>query len=289
MTLDHRKLLATPAAEIAYRYTARDTILHGLGVGLGMDALDRSQIAFLYGDAPKVFPTQSAAIGWVDLTRDPRFYDPAWGLDANRIVVGESIVTQLKPLPIEGSGVARMYFAEVVDKGPGKAALIRTRKDLHDEAGALLATLDTWLFVRGAGGFGGHVGTQWDAAAVPAGPPGETAEVPTAANQALLFRLLGDRNPLHADPAVAQEAGFGRPILHGACTFGIACAEVLRRFCGRDPARLARFGARFAGPLFPGETLRFGFWREGDRIAFRASAAERDALVLDNGLAVIAP
>ena len=284
MTLDHRILLATPAAEIPYRYTARDTILHGLGVGLGMDAMDRAQIAFVYGDSPKVFPTQSAAIGWVDLTRDPRFYDPAWGLDANRIVVGESIVTQLKPLPPEGSGLARMYFAEVVDKGPGKAALIRTRKDLLDDGGTLLATLDTWLFVRGAGGFGGKTDGGPERIAIPERAADFTCALPTPQTLALIYRLsLGDTNALHADPDHAKRVGFERPILHGIASLSIGVHAVLRTVLGYDPARLKSASTRFVAPVFPGDTLATDIWVEGNSALFRTRALERNVTVMDGG------
>lgn len=284
MTLDYKKLLGAPAAEIPYRYTARETILHGLGVGLGMDAMDRQQIAFLYGDAPKVFPTQSAALGWVDLTRDPRFFDAAWGLDANRIVVGESIVTQLKPLAPEGSGIARMYFAEVVDKGPGKAALIRTRKDLHDTGGALLATLDTWLFVRGAGGFGGPGSGGPERVVIPASAPNFISVLPTPQTLALTYRLsLGDNNALHADPDHAKRVGFERPILHGIASLSVGVHAVLRKVLGYDPARFKTGSARFVAPVFPGDTLSTEIWVDRHAALFRTTALERQVLVTDGG------
>jgi acyl dehydratase len=290
MTLDHRRLLATPAAEIPYRYTARDTILHGLGIGLGMDAMDKAQIAFLYGEAPKVFPTQSAAMGWVDLTRDPRFYDPAWGLDANRIVVGESIVTQLKPLPPEGSGMARMYFAEIVDKGAGKAALIRTRKDLHDEAGTLLATLDTWLFVRGAGGFGGPGDGGPERVAIPDRAADMTCVLPTPQTLALIYRLsLGDNNALHADPDHAKRVGFERPILHGIASLSVGVHAVLRSVLGYDPLRFRSASARFVAPVFPGDTLSTEIWVVGDAALFRTAAVERKVMVTDGGRVLFGP
>jgi acyl dehydratase len=287
MTLDHRKLLATPPAEIPYRYTARDTILHGLGVGLGMDALDKGQIEFVYGDTPKVFPTQSASIGWVDLTRDPRFYDPAWGLDANRIVVGESIVTQIRPLAPEGGGIARMYFAEAVDKGTGKAALIRTRKDLHDEAGTQLATLDTWLFVRGAGGFGGSGDGGPERVTVPARAADFTCPLPTPQTLALIYRLsLGDDNALHADPDHAKRVGFERPILHGIASLSVGVHAVLRTALGYDPTRFKSASARFVAPVFPGDTLSTEVWVEGDAALFRTKAVEREVTVMDGGRVV---
>ncbi len=284
MTLDHHKLLAAPAAETPYRYTAWDTMLHGLGVGLGMDALDKGQLAFVYGEPPKVFPTMSACIGWVDLTRDPRFFDPAWGLDANRIVVGESIVTQHVALPAEGSGVARMYFAEVVDKGAGKAALIRTRKDVLDDRGTLLASLDTWLFVRGAGGFGGPGEGGPERVVLPERAADFTAELATPENLALIFRLsLGDNNALHADPDHAKRVGFERPILHGIASFSVGVHAVLKTALAYDQVRFRSGRARFVQPVFPGDTLATEVWVEGNVALFRTKALERNLLVMDGG------
>jgi acyl dehydratase len=152
---------------------------------------------------------------------------------------------------------------------------------------AKVCTSLSTLFVRGGGGFGGSVGDVAPAAASPDGPADLEIAVPTQPNQALLYRLLGDRNPLHADPSVARASGFEAPILHGACTFGIACATILRSFCELQPTRLARLAARFAGPLYPGETLVFSFWHDQDRLLFRAVAKERGTAVLDSGAAML--
>ena len=262
-------------------YGDRETMLYALSVGLGVAAAP-ADLPFVYERALRVVPSMATMLAFDDSWLEPG------GIALRQVVHGAldlSFETSLAP---QGAVEVAGRIIGLGDKGEGRGGLVFQESVLRQRGTAACTVLST-LFVRGAGGFGGSVGTQLEAAPVPSRAPDESADVATTANQALLFRLLGDRNPLHADPEVAQEAGFGRPILHGACTFGIACAEVLRRFCDRDPARLARFGARFAGPLHPGETLRFDFWREGARIAFCAVAAERDALVLDNGLAVLTP
>jgi acyl dehydratase len=284
VSLSHQRLLSAPPVETPFSYSRRDTMLHGLGVGLGMDPLDKEQLKFVYDDGLKVFPTMSAVLGWVDLTRDPRFYDPAWGLDANRIVVGETVVANKTPLPVEGSGIARMYFAEAVDKGPGKPALIRTRKELLDERREILATLDTWLFVRGAGGFGGKTDGGPERVAIPDRPADATCELRTPENLALIYRLsLGDTNALHADPAHARRVGFERPILHGIAGFSIGVHAVLRTVLGYDPARYRSGKVRFVQPVFPGDTLSTQIWIERDCACFRTTAKERDVLVMDAG------
>jgi len=281
MKLNSDKLmrLRLPVRDVAYG--DRETMLYALSVGLGVAAAPED-LPFVYERALRVVPTMATMLAFDDSWLE------AGGIALRQVVHGALDLTFHKPLAPAGLATITGGIRGLADKGEGRGGLV-FQESTVTQGGDACCTVASTMFVRGAGGFGGNVGTQLEAPAVPSGVPGETSEVQTISNQALLFRLLGDRNPLHADPEVAQAAGFARPILHGACTFGIACSEVLRRFCGRDPARLARFGARFAGPLYPGETLRFAFWRDGARIAFRATAAERDALVLDNGLAVLAP
>ncbi|MBT3401150.1 MAG: 3-alpha,7-alpha,12-alpha-trihydroxy-5-beta-cholest-24-enoyl-CoA hydratase [Rhodospirillaceae bacterium] len=285
MTIDPQKLLAAPPAEVPFSYAARDTMLHGLGIGLGMDPLDTAQLPFVYEDgAPlQVFPTQSTVLGWVDLLRDARFADPAWGVDPNKMVVGDLVFRTRKPLPVAGEGLARSYFAEIVDKGKGKAALLRVRKEvlLGDE---IVATLDTWLFVRAAGGFGGQVAGGPARVLLPVRAPDAVCDLPTPQNLALLFRLsLGDHNALHADPEHAQRVGFERPILHGIANFSIGVHAALQGLLDYDASAVAGGQARMSGPVFPGDTLRNELWREGDTVLFRTRAVERDAPVMDGG------
>ncbi|MGG5807682.1 MaoC/PaaZ C-terminal domain-containing protein [Falsiroseomonas sp. CW058] len=279
MTLDARRLmtLAIPARNPAW--SGRETMLYALAVGLGAAEDD---LPFVFEDGLRVVPSMATALAFDDSWLD------AGGIDLRRVVHGALDLDFAAPLPASGEAAVASRIVGLGDKGAGRGGLV-FQESVVSLGGAPASTVRSTIFVRGAGGFGGGAGTQFETAPLPARAPDEVAEVATAANQALLFRLLGDRNPLHADPAVARAAGFARPILHGACTFGIACAEVLRRFCGRDPARLARFAARFAGPLHPGETLRFDFWRDGPRLGFRAAAAGRNAPVLDNGFAVLVP
>lgn len=278
MPLDPQKLMALrlPARDVTY--ADRDTMHYALAVGFGAGAAD-DDLPFVYEKGLRVVPSLATTIA----------FDDSWltagGIDLRSVVHGALDLRFGRMLAPGGTATIRSRIAGLDDKGPGRGGLV-FHESVVEQAGAPCCTVLSTLFVRGGGGFGGAVGAVVAAASVPDGAPDDGADVATAPNQALLFRLLGDRNPLHADPAVARQAGFARPILHGACTFGIACAEILRRFCGRDPARLARFTARFAGPLHPGETLRFAFWRRGGDVAFRASAAERQAVVLDNGLAV---
>jgi acyl dehydratase len=277
MKLDPTRLmaLAIPSRDISY--ADRDTMHYALAVGLGAEA----DLAFVHEAALRVVPSMATMLAFDDTWLD------AGGIDLRRVVHGALDLRFHKPLAPAGTVRAESRINGLGDKGEGRGGLVHQQVTLRQDGMACCTVLST-VFVRGAGGFGGDQGVAPEAVAIPATAPAETAEVATAANQALLFRLLGDRNPLHALPETARAAGFAAPILHGACTFGIACAETLRRFCGRDPARLTRLAARFAGPLYPGETLRFSFWPHAEGMAFRAEAKDRGAIVLDNGLAGLA-
>lgn len=270
MKLDPARLMALriPARQVTHG--ERDAMLYALALGLGAA---EAELSFVYEARLRVVPSMATVLSF-----DDSWLEPA-GIDLRRVVHGALDLRFHAPLPASGEVEVTSRIAGLADKGEGRGGLVFQESEV-----GRFCTVRSTLFARGGGGFGGDLGTQFETAALPSRAPDETADVPTALNQALLFRLLGDRNPLHADPVVARAAGFARPILHGACTFGIACATLLRR-----SGDLARLAARFAGPLHPGETLRFAFWPEGSRLLFQARAAERDALVLDNGLAEIAP
>lgn len=280
MRLDPDRLMRLPMPSREVAYGDRESMLYALAVGFGA-AAEAEDLPFVYERQPRVVPSFATVLAFDDSWLEPG------GIDLRRVVHGALDLRFDAPLRPAGTAEVAGRIVGLGDKGEGRGGLV-FQESVLTQGGARACTVLSTLFARGAGGFGGPVGTQLEPSPVPSDAPHDAADVATAPNQALLFRLLGDRNPLHADPEVAKAAGFDRPILHGACTFGIACAEVLRRFCGHDPAMLLRFAARFAGPLYPGETLRFAFWRDGPRIAFRAHAAERDAIVLDNGLAVLA-
>lgn len=277
MPLDPARLrsLAVPPRIVAY--TDRDVMLYALSVGMAADGAEEA-LRFCTEDGLAVMPSFATI---------PAF-DDGWladaGIDLGSVVHGALDLAFAAPLDPAGTAEARFAVTGLGDKGAGRGGLVHQEIALV-QGGVLRCTVGSTLFVRGGGGFGGSIGTEPPVPAVPERAPDATAEVPTRPDQALLHRLLGDRNPLHSSPAVARAAGFERPILHGACTFGIACATVIARFCDWRAEPLARFAARFAGPLYPGETLRFAFWHDGGHIAFRAFAAGREAIVLDNGLA----
>lgn len=278
MPLDPQKLMALQVPGRDVTYGEREILQYALAVGLGAGGADED-LPFVYERGVRVVPSLATVLAFDD------DWIAACGIDLRTVVHGALDLAFHRPLAPQGKASVAMRLVGLDDKGPGRGGLV-FQESVIAQAGVTACTVLSTLFVRGAGGFGGAVGRVAAPHALPDSAPDATSAVATAPNQALLFRLLGDRNPLHVDPAVARQAGFARPILHGACTFGIACAEVLRRFCAHDPDRLARLAARFAGPLYPGETLDFSFWRGPAGIGFRATAAERQAVVLDNGFAV---
>jgi acyl dehydratase len=283
MGLNYERIMAYRPPDIAVSYGAHECILYALGIGLGMDPLDPGALKFVYERAGlEAFPTMAVVLGWPG-----RMTDPAFGIDERLVVAGDLKVVLHRPLAAEARLVSRPRVKEVIDKGPGNAAIILNTRDLLAEDGTPVATVDSSTFARKHGGFGGKATQMPPQHAVPQTAPQTTCDLPTPPNLALLYRLNGDENPLHADPGRAKEAGFERPILHGAASFGVAAHAVLRTCTDYRPQRLASFEARFSRPVFPGETIRTEMWRDGERVSFQCRVVGRDEIVLSNGLAVL--
>ena len=288
--IDPQALLAHPALEVPYAYGPRDVMLHALGCGMGTDPMDPVQLRYVY-DAPRqpllALPTLPIVLGWVDLVRDPRSRDPRLGIDPDQIVVGQAVLTLLRMPGTEGRGTARTFYHAVVDKGAGRGALVCVRREVRAADAVLLATVDTWLFARGDGGFGGPRDGAPARHPTPERPPDMTVVQPTPANLALTYRLsLGDHNAVHADPAHAQRTGFARPILHGLATFSMALHGAVRAATGDLIAHapcLRQAGATLTRPVFPGDTLHTDVWREEGAIVFRTRAPERAVEVVGAG------
>ncbi len=278
--IDPDRLLAFPIPEIRQRVTPRDTILYALSIGLGQDPMDARQLDFVdQHRALRAVPSMAVVLG------QPGFWlaDPRTGVDAVRLVHGEQSLVLHAPLPIEGEVIGHTRVTGLLDKGPNKGALLFTEKRLLDADGTLLATTTATVFLRGDGGCGGPATPQPTPHPIPDTPPDLVIDLPTRPEQALYYRLNGDDNPLHADPAIAARAGFPRPILHGLCTLGVVTHALLRGLGDYDAAALEQLGLRFSAPVFPGETIRTEMWHSG---AFRARVMERDVVVVNNGRVV---
>ncbi len=285
MAVDGKRLLSYAVPEIVQDLTVRDTILYALSVGLGADPMDADQLRFVYEEELQALPTMAVVLGY------PGFWlkAPEVGVDWVRLVHGEQGIRIHKKLPVEGRLVGRTKLTGLVDKGAGKGALLYSERQVLDATGDLVATLSQTTFLRGDGGCGATTGRAKPPHPEPSRGPDFSLDLTTSPSQALLYRLNGDNNPLHADPAVAKAAGFPRPILHGLATFAVVGHALLKGLCGYRPERLRGMDGRFSAPVYPGETLRTEIWRESDGVAaFRARVVERDVVVLSNGRAEIA-
>lgn len=287
MAIDAEQLLARRFDDIEQTYTERDSILYALGFGFGSGPAEERELRYVYEDGLVACPTMAVVLGYPAMW----IRDPALGADWRRAVHGEQWLTLHRPLAPRGAVVGRTRVTDVVDKGADKGAVVHCRRDLIDKAsGDALASLAMSIVLRGDGGFGGSSGPAQAPAPhmLPERPPDAACALPTWGGQALLYRLSGDPNPLHADPETARAAGFPRPILHGLSTYGVAARAVLRTYCDYEPERLRRLDVRFSAPVFPGETIRVEMWRDGSLVSFRALVPERGAVVLNNGRAELA-
>jgi acyl dehydratase len=283
--LDVAAVLDWRFTPVEQAYTRRDTMLYALGLGFGAEPTAPQALRYVYEHGLLAFPTMAVVLGnpgaW---TRDPRT-----GIDWLRTLHGEQGLVIHAPLPPEGRVVGTNRVTGIIDKGPGKGALLMQERELRDaESGALLAVRSTTSFLRGDGGCGAPAREQPKPPAIPDRAPDAVQEIATRPEAALIYRLSGDWNPVHADPAVAARAGFERPILHGLCTYGIAGRAVVATLCGGDPARLRELHVRFSAPVYPGETIRVELWEAGAEWRLRARVPARDAVVLNNGRVVVA-
>ena len=282
MAIDYDKLLAYPIPETEHELTARDSMLYALGIGLGADPVDAGQLQFVYEEGLKAVPSMAVVLC------HPGFWvrRPDTGIDWVRVLHGEQSMVLHRPLPTSGKLVGQSRVTEIYDKGADKGALMYQERVVRDAAtGEQICTLTASTFCRGDGGFGGPSGPSPRPHQLPDRAPDGQVDLPTLPQAALVYRLSGDYNPLHADPAVAKAAGFDRPILHGLCTFGVACHALIKALCNYQPERLVRQDVRFSAPVYPGETIRLEYWRDGATASFRAKALERDVVVLNNGYA----
>jgi acyl dehydratase len=207
------------------------------------------------------------------------------------VVDGERRITFHKPLPPKCEVVSDERYVDILDKGEGKGAVLIQERVSRDKAsGDKLFTIVTSIFARGDGGFGGKPQGAGPALhEIPDRAPDLVHECDTRPDQAFLYALSGDRNPLHRDPAFAKMVGFPRPILHGLCSYGTACRAVLETVAQHQPERITQFDVRFSKPVFPGETLVVELWQDGQTISYRASVKERPGtVVLNNGLCQLA-
>jgi acyl dehydratase len=285
MPIKYEELMAMKNLGQKYSYGDREVMLYAYGIGMGADPMDEKELAFVNEAAAaprplKVVPTFTSVAAWGAGPGE---------MNLNRVMVvdGERDITFHKPLSTAAHITADSSVLAVFDKGKDKGAVIRHQTVLKNSDGEPLATLVASRFARGDGGFGGPSEGQPEPHAVPSRTPDRMIDISTRPDQALIYRLCGDRNPLHSDPEFARRAGFPRPILHGMCTYGITCRGILQTYADYDPTAFKRHVARFSSPVYPGEIVTLEMWKDGDVISFEAKVKARGVTVIKNGMTVL--
>ncbi len=277
MPIDPAEAIGADLPDRSFTWTTSDVLLYHLGIGFGVrdgDNVDEATLRFTteHGDL-QVLPSFGIVVPTFHETDPPPLDLPGCDINLAQVVHGSQEISVRAPLPTSGSAVLSTRISDVWDKG--KAAVIVQEGTAVDDAGQPLWTTRSSIFVRGEGGFGGERGPSTKVEL-----PDRDADLDAAYHvtpqQALLYRLCGDRNPLHADPGFAHAAGFPAPILHGLCSYGIVLREVVQGLLGSDATAVRSFAARFAGVVFPGETIRVQAWDEGERILVAATVASDD-------------
>lgn len=282
--IDKGALLARDFPVIEQSYTAKDCALFALGVGLGDDPLNVAELNALYEGAEGF----AALPAMVNVLTYPGFWarEPDTGLTWQKILHGEQSLTLHGPLPAEGTLLGKTRVVDIIDKGANKGALIYSEREITDKASAQrIATVCSTTFARADGGFGGENGPVKPVHMLPDRAPDAHQDFKTSVRAALIYRLSGDLNPLHADPEISKNAGFDRPILHGLCTMAVASWSIPIALRDGDFTALIHMQQRFSAPVYPGETIRTEIWQDDDEVSFCARVLERDAVVLNNGLA----
>lgn len=281
MSTTYKKLLELTFPEVRERYSERNTMLYALSLGVGNNPVAPEQLRLVYEENLCALPTLCVTLA------HPGFWPKELnsGLDFTRIVHGEQRLQMHQTLPCEGEVIGRSRIRDVIDKGEGRGALVYFERTLLDAATMKpLCTMEQTLFCRGDGGMGGSGHTPPPVHEIPDRHPDVEISHELAPQSALLYRLNGDMNPLHANPEIATRAGFERPILQGLATYGVAGLAAISALGDDQPARLAGLNARFTAPVYPGETLLTQIWRQGEtEAALRVIVAKRGVVAIDNG------
>jgi acyl dehydratase len=288
MAIFYPDILQQRTAPRTFSYGDKDVMLYALGIGLGQDPMDETELAFVYEKGLKVVPTAATVLAAAlrgaagPAPEMPPGHRPSQ-INFLMVVHGEQKVELHKPLPTSGTFTAEGRTVGAFDKGEGKGAVIINETVWTDEKGEKVATLTGSTFARGDGGFGGPSEGAPEPHAVPTRAPDISVDFATREDQALLYRLNGDRNPLHSDPGVAKKAGFDRPILHGLCTYGFTGRALLAALADNDVTRFHHIEGRFSSPVLPGDALTVRIWRTGaGEAVFTTSVGDRT--VTDQGL-----
>ncbi|ORW21448.1 3-alpha,7-alpha,12-alpha-trihydroxy-5-beta-cholest-24-enoyl-CoA hydratase [Mycolicibacter nonchromogenicus] len=284
MAIDLDVALGAEFGQVEFSWTVTNVQLYNLALGAGSDPMDPRELSYVVDGKPQVLPTFGCVAASFNEVDPPKVSWPGIEIDLAKILHASEKVTVPAPLPPAGSARAVSRILEVWDKG--KAAVVVLETSVTSTDGTPLWTQHRSIFARGEGGFGGERGPS-TSSELPERAPDFEIDIPVSPQQALLYRLCGDRNPLHSDPAFAAAAGFDRPILHGLCTYGMTCKAAVDTALDGDAGAVRSFGARFAGVVFPGETLRARLWKDGDRLLGNVVAPSRDDAAILNDVELV--
>ena len=294
MPIYYPDILDQRTAARTFTYGDKDVMLYALGIGLGADPMNEKELPFVYERNLKVVPTAATVLTAANNRSAEGRAAPQLPAGHRQsqmnflmMVHGEQKVELHKPLPVTGTFTAEGRTLGAWDKGEGKGAVVVNETVWTDEKGEKAATLTMSMFYRGDGGFGGPTEGQPEPHKTPTRAPDQSVDIQTRPDQALLYRLNGDRNPLHSDPESAKRSGFPRPILHGLCTYGITCRAVLQELLDYDAEQILSHQVRFSAPVFPGDLITIDLWKDGKEISFEARVKAREATVIRNGLTVL--
>lgn len=270
------------------KYGDRDTLLYAVAVGLGRDPLDSNELPYVCETSgKKVLPTAATVLSTPSKLGKHSPMDFFKKMNINLMLHGEQRLQIHQPIPPKAKTLISSYITGVFDKGAKKGALVTMETDVKLEDGSDLFTFGITAFFRGDGGFGGSAEGAPVPHPIPDRKPDAVCEMTGREDQALVYALCGDRNPLHRDPKIAKMAGFDKPIIHGLCSYGISCHAVLKTMLDYDHEAITGFDVRFSSPAFPGETQVVEMWKDDKVISFRTSIKERGVVVINNGKCTI--
>ncbi len=283
MPINYDALMAISVTDKPFQYTEKDAMLYALGIGFGSDPTDQRELPYVYEQtALRTVPSMASMLLSGDLLDD-------CGWDHSKVLHSEQRLELYRPLPPAAKLLANHRVAAAYDCGATRGAKILIESEARlARDDTVLFSLGSTLIARGDGDFGGPPGTGPRPHKVPEREPDLTCDLATRSDQALLFRLSGDLNPLHADPAYAGQAGFDAPILHGRCTYGIACHAILKTICDYDFTLIAGLDVRFSSPVYPGDVISTEMWQVRNIVSFRCLVRARDVTVIDNGKCTLA-
>lgn len=259
-------------------------MLYALSAGLGRDPLNADELVYVsdHNGALRTMPSMATVLV-------PDMFPPDLGWDYSQVLHAEQRLTLFRTLPVAADLLINKRIVDIFDRGPKLGAMVLFEAEGRlAKNGTVLFTLGNTIVARGDGGFGGPAGKGPPPHRVPRREPDLACDIPTRADQALLYRLNGDRNPLHADPGLATSVGFEVPILHGLCTYGVACHAILQTICAYDHTLISGMDARFSAPVIPGDTITTEMWQDGNIVSFQCAVKARNSVVIRNGKCTLA-